>query len=239
MDNPAVALRKTSLVDYPGKISAVLFFQGCNLCCPWCHNPGLVRGQLEHGIPLDQALGFIEKRRKVLGAVVLSGGEPTLYKGLPDLIASIKKHHLLVKLDTNGTRPDVLEKLFQAPSTKPDYIALDLKVSPDRYGELAKNHSGLPEKKSGENLRTSGALISRYGINHEFRTLILPNQFITDDDIDALAQLVDDAPWIFRPFVPGNCLDESWNNFLKTDPDEQNSIIQKARSLGKNVIFYH
>jgi pyruvate formate lyase activating enzyme len=242
-----LALRKTSLVDYPGKISAVLFFPGCNLACPWCHNPELVRrrfddgGRLENGITLNEALSFFDKRRNVLEAVVLSGGEATLYKDLPELITSIKKINLLVKLDTNGTRPDMLEHLFAHPLTRPDYIALDIKLSPSRYIELS-NHQTQTDFgelcNSGELLKKSADLISRYNIEHEYRSLILPDQYLKEHDIDEMAELIDDAPWMFRPFIPGNCLDESWNAFSQTSADEQNLLIQRARSLGKNVVFF-
>ncbi|MDR1144335.1 MAG: radical SAM protein, partial [Spirochaetaceae bacterium] len=150
-----VVLRKTSTVDYPGRISAVLFFPGCNLRCPWCYNRELVLGgadadgsggfkanalksdsddaggdggfkmnapksdSADNGfkanadyITIDEALSRIEKRRNVLGGVVLSGGEPTLFPNLGELIVRIKSIGLKVKLDTNGMLPGILEKLF-------------------------------------------------------------------------------------------------------------------------------
>jgi pyruvate formate lyase activating enzyme len=229
LNNHFVALRKTSLVDYPGKISAVLFFPGCNLRCPWCHNPELVRGFLEDGVPLDEVLSFLEKRKNVLDAVVLSGGEATLYKDLPELISVIKKLNLLVKLDTNGTQPEMLKRLLQNDETKPDYIALDIKVPPTRYAELAKN---LIDPQL---LRKSAELIHQYNIEHEFRTLILPNNYLNENEIDAMAELVDDAPWVFRAFVSSHCLDEAWNVYPSISFDEHHPIIQKAKSLGKNV----
>lgn len=238
MNKTPVALRKTSLVDYPGKISAVLFFPGCNLRCPWCHNPELVRGQLKDGIPLDEVLCFLEKRKHVLEAVVLSGGEVTLYKGLPELITSIRKFDLLVKLDTNGTRPEILEQLLENPAARPDYIALDIKVPPLRYSELADYHPDNLNNDFGESLKKSAVLISRYNIEHEYRTLILPNNHLDDNDIGAMAELADDAPWIFRSFIPGNCLDKTWNDFSAASPDAHHPLIQKAKSLGKNVIFF-
>jgi pyruvate formate lyase activating enzyme len=230
-----IVLRKTSLVDYPGKISAVLFFPGCNLRCPWCHNPDLVQGNVEDGVPLDEALAFLEKRKNILEAVVLSGGEATLFNGLPELISSIKKLNLLVKLDTNGTQNEMLERLFQKDETKPDYIALDIKIPPNRYGELA-NHQSKNDVASS--LKKSAALISRYNIKHEFRTLVLPNNYLNEHDIDAMASLVDDAPWIFRAFVSGSCLDETWNDYPSILFDEHHPVVQKAKMLEKNVVVY-
>lgn len=236
--NSHAALRKTSLVDYPGKISAALFFPGCTLRCPWCHNPELVQGHIEDGISLDEILSFLEKRKNVLNAVVLSGGEAMLCHNLPEFIVSIKKLNLLVKLDTNGMHPEALEDLLSHHLTKPDYIALDIKVPPHRYTELTNHHSGNRENDLGKSLVKSAALIAQYSIEHEFRTLIFPNNYLSESDIEAMAELVDDSPWVFRPFVPGNCLDESWNNILPTTIDDQNPLIQRAESLGKHVVVY-
>jgi pyruvate formate lyase activating enzyme len=234
LPNNHITLRKTSLIDYPGKISAVLFFSGCNLSCPWCHNSELVQGKLKDGVSLDEALLFLEKRKNVLEAVVLSGGEATLNKALPELITAIKKRNLLIKLDTNGMQPNMLEHLFQNDATKPDYIALDLKVPPNRYIKLAKNQSKID---IGKLLKKSAALISRSEIEHEFRTLILPNNYLAENDIEAMAELVDDAPWIFRAFASGNCLDEAWNDYPSIFFDEHHPLIQRATSLGKNVVL--
>jgi pyruvate formate lyase activating enzyme len=240
-----VALRKTSLIDYPGKISTVLFFPGCNLRCPWCHNPELVQGQIENGIPLDEVFRFLEKRKTVIEAVVLSGGEATLYHALPELISSIKKLNLLVKLDTNGTQPEMLMKLFQNHATKPDYIALDIKLPPERYIELIKHQSKDPSNNCSESrdfcklLKKSADLISQSNIEHEFRSLILPNNYLTENDIESMSKLIDDAPWIFRAFVPGNCLDEAWNKFPATSPNEQHPIMQKVQSLKKHIFFHN
>jgi pyruvate formate lyase activating enzyme len=234
LDN-LIVLRKTSLIDYPGKISAVLFFPGCNLRCPWCHNPSLVLGNIEDAVSFDEVLTFLEKRKHVLDAVVLSGGESTLCKDLPELVTAIKKLNLLVKLDTNGTQPNMLEQLFQNDETKPDYVALDIKLSPNRYIELSNHQFKHDIEKS---LEKSAALISQSNIEHEFRTLMLPNNYLCEHDIEEMAKLIDYSPWIFRPFIPGNCLDETWNIFPQTTIDEHNPLIQKAASLGKNVVVF-
>ena len=134
-----IVLRKTSFVDYPGRISSVLFFSGCNLRCPWCHNRELITGGAKDLIEAEEGLAHIKKRRSVLGGVVLSGGEPCLWEDLPELVTEIKSLSLPVKLDTNGMFPEMLEKLISNEKTRPDYIALDLKIAPERYVELAGN----------------------------------------------------------------------------------------------------
>jgi pyruvate formate lyase activating enzyme len=232
-----VALRKTSLVDYPGKIAAAIFFPGCNLRCPWCHNGDLVRGTAGGLIPLEEALGFVEKRKRILGALVLSGGEPTLYPDLGGLIGRLKKTGLPVKLDTNGMRPCVLEELFRTEHTRPDYIAMDLKLAPSRYAELlpAGGKASSPERaetssagnrpgreegaggtgrlagEAGEALERSAGLVRSSGIAHEFRSLALPAPFFGPADIEALRPLALSSPWHIRPFQRGNCLDPAWN----------------------------
>lgn len=221
-----VALRKTSLVDYPGRISGVIFFPGCNLRCPWCQNGDLVLGIAGGLIPLEEALGLVEKRKKILGALVLSGGEPTLYPDLAGLIGRIKKAGLPVKLDTNGMRPDVLGGLFKTERSRPDYIAMDLKLAPSRYAELLPPGEGAYPPgtagggkagktariaDAGEALKRSAGLIRGSGIAHEFRSLALPGPFFGPADIEALRPLALSSPWHIRPFQRGNCLDPAWN----------------------------
>jgi pyruvate formate lyase activating enzyme len=253
---PGVFFRKTSLVDYPGKVAAVLFFPGCNLRCPWCQNRELVLpGALAAGgerHTLDEALGHIEKRRAVLGGVVLSGGEPALRGDLPEIIRRIKHLGLPVKLDTNGTRDEALEILLSQEDTRPGYIALDLKLPPERYRELspaAGSPSGpdagdaapsttaaQPLKDPGEALVKSAALIRSSGIAHEYRSLALPRQYLRPEEIPAMAALTDDAPWYFRPFVPGNCLDPAWDREEASAPVETARLARLARDQGKRGI---
>ena len=239
-----ILLRKTSLVDYPGRVSSVFFFSGCNLRCPWCHNRELVSGGAGGLVSVDEGLAHIKKRRSVLGGVVLSGGEPCLQEDLPLYISEIKKLTLPVKLDTNGTFPAMLEKLFSREETRPDYIALDLKISPARYRELCNNSEQMHDK-----LIQSAELIRESGIAHEYRTLALPSvlrpsvlrpgAYITESDIEALAPLADNAPWYFRAFRGGNCLDSAWDSLEENENDAQTKVealARKARDLGKKGV---
>jgi pyruvate formate lyase activating enzyme len=258
-DNPNVFFRKTSLVDYPGKLAAVIFFPHCNLRCPWCHNRDLVlNAQSSDSIPLNEALGHIAKRCSVLGGVVLSGGEPTLVQTLPQIIQRIKALNLEVKLDTNGTNPAVLKALLQNAETQPNYIACDLKIGLERYGDLlgtfpravkqitwphfahdVSSHlygQNAVDFSIAESLRQSISLIQSSTIAHEFRSIILPDAYFSEADIDVLSPFVRESRWYFRPFIPGNCLNPAWNE--KEKPSD--TVIQKyaayAQNLGKNVI---
>ena len=236
-------LRKTSLVDYPGKVSTVLFFSGCNLRCPFCHNSQLVLGTAEGLIGIEEALAHIRKRRAVLGGVVLSGGEPCLWDGLPDLISEIKQigspregGSLEVKLDTNGMFPEMLEVLISREETRPDYIAVDLKIAPSRYSELLPQ--GAVALALGDKLIQSAALIRSSGIAHEFRSLVLP--LITESDIEALAPLAGDSPWHFRPFRGGNCLDPAWDSMEEPAAEalaRSESLVMAARAMGKRGVM--
>jgi pyruvate formate lyase activating enzyme len=247
-------LRKTTLVDYPGKVAAMLFFPGCGLRCPWCHNRELVLfsrsadsasslSVAANLVPLTAILPFLEKRRAVLGGVVLSGGEPTGFTALAELVAAIHAIPLPVKLDTNGMNPASLQKLFSRAETRPDYIALDLKLPPERYREL------LPKTDSAFNpaeaLQQSAALIRQSGIPHEYRTLALPSppaprsnsitakHYLCAEELSLLSPLVDNSPWYFRPFKGGECLDPGWDA-LETPGAEARLLAAAARQLGKD-----
>ncbi|MDR0761118.1 MAG: radical SAM protein, partial [Treponema sp.] len=183
------------------------------------------------------ALDHILKRRSVLGGVVLSGGEPTVHAGLGEIIRRIKALGVPVKLDTNGMNPSALERLFCREETRPDYIALDLKLPPERYGKLVPQsapQTALPG--SGEALAKSAALIRASGIDHEFRSLAFPNRYLRPEEIPAMAALVDDAPWYFRAFRPGNCLDPAWDSLDAPGPEETAALARKAREAGKKGI---
>ena len=239
-----IKLKKTSLIDYPGRVSAVFFFSGCNLRCPWCHNRELILGEDETCVSVETGLAHLYKRKNVLGGVVLSGGEPCLWDELGDLIGEIKKLSpdgsapLRVKLDTNGLFPGLLEKILNRKESRPDYIALDLKVAPERYRELlpaAGNTGGDP----GGLLYQTASLIREARIEGEYRSLTLPGGFFTESDVEALAPLAGGSPWYFRPFIGGNCLDPAWNNYEEPAGEVQAraaALAEKARELGKNGI---
>lgn len=223
-------LQKTSLVDYPGTLAAVVFLPLCNFRCPWCHNSSLVAPTpaiRETLPPIETINNILRKRRTVLNGVVITGGEPTLSRELPELISLYKGMGYKVKLDTNGSNPDVLAKLLIQEATCPDYIALDLKLAPHRYQELGGDEGAI--KKSAD-------LIQKSGVDHEFRTIVLPQGTLSEGDIKALADLVDEkSQWVFSPFKPGNCLDPVWDSFSSPTVEDVEAIAETARRLGKTV----
>ncbi|MFA6505568.1 MAG: anaerobic ribonucleoside-triphosphate reductase activating protein [Treponemataceae bacterium] len=229
-----IGFRKTSLVDYPGMVSATLFFPGCNLRCPWCHNPEMVGGRAKKSgedlVTMDAALEVIKRRRAILGGVVISGGEPLLHSDIGIIIERIKQEGLLVKLDTNGTLPDALQTLLSKKETTPNYIAMDLKISPERYALIG----GKDTETFRLAFKRSAAILAHSGVAHEFRSLALPDGFFSTSDVGLLAPLVDSSPWFFSAFRPGNCLDALWNAYPQSAPDEAKNYAAEAIRLGKD-----
>lgn len=224
-----VALQKTSLIDYPDKLAAVIFFTGCNLRCPWCQNSQLALNRgFEEGelMELDEVMAFLDKRKAVLSAVVLSGGEALLHRELTDIVPRIQEKGFLVKIDTNGMCPDALETLMAKAA--PDFVSLDLKLAPQRYGEL-----GL----DGDRLTASARLLANGSLAHEYRSLVLPENRMTVQDVEALAPLADGSPWYFAPFRGGNCLDPAWNEKAEPIKADAEALVAAARAAGKNAVM--
>ena len=126
-------LQKMTLLDFPGKVACTVFLQGCNFRCPFCHNSDLLGKDGPEGMTDEELLKFLDKRRGLLEAVCITGGEPTLQPELEKLICAIKEMGYAVKLDTNGAKPEILKKLSQQGLL--DYVAMDIKNSPEGYGE--------------------------------------------------------------------------------------------------------
>jgi len=177
-------LQKTTLLDFPGKVSAVVFTQGCNFFCPYCHNADLVAYGREP-LALADAIAFLAKRRKVLEGVVISGGEPTLQEGLFDFCATLKNLGYAVKLDTNGSGPEALRLLLRAGLV--DYVAMDVKANPEQYP------AELCPQSVGKNVLRSMALLEESHTPHEFRVpCVAP--FIDADGFAAILEHIGNAP---------------------------------------------
>ena len=159
-------LQKMTLLDFPGKIACTVFLGGCNFRCPFCHNSELLGVGEQGSIPREELLAFLKKRQGLLEGVCITGGEPTLQKDLKDLLREIKALGYLVKLDTNGYRPEVLKELVAEGLI--DYVAMDIKNGPRRYAETA----GLPGM-SLDRIEESIRFLLSGKINFEFRTTIV------------------------------------------------------------------
>jgi len=196
-------LQKFSLIDYPDKICAIVFTQGCNFRCSFCHNPELVNPELFQGlIPEADVLSFLESRKGKLDAVQISGGEPTLQPDLIDFIRKIKGLDFLVKLDSNGSNPEVLKRLIELEVV--DYLAMDVKAPLERYREVAKSRVD-PDK-----IKQSIDLIMASGINYEFRTTVVKSQ-LSQDDILEIGKVIRGAKiYILQKFTSSKTLDPSF-----------------------------
>ncbi|MGC8971837.1 MAG: anaerobic ribonucleoside-triphosphate reductase activating protein, partial [bacterium] len=158
-------LQKFSLIDYPGKISAVIFTKGCNFRCPYCHNPELVIFDGKDLIEEDYIFSFLREKRGKLDGVVLTGGEPTLQSDLINFLKEIKGLGFFTKLDTNGSNPEVIERLLEEKIL--DYIAMDIKANLEKYNDVT--HSNVDIEK----IKKSIDIIMHSGIDYEFRTTIV------------------------------------------------------------------
>ena len=160
-------LQKLAMVDYPGKLAATVFTGGCNLRCPFCHNALLVTRLAETPeIPEQEVLDFLASRRGLLDGVVLTGGEPLLQPDAADFLRKVRELGFAVKLDTNGSHPDRLRRLTEAGLL--DYVAMDIKNSPERYGETV-GRSGLDLAP----FRESVSFLLSGAVDYEFRTTVV------------------------------------------------------------------
>ena len=167
-----------TLLDYPGKVGATLFLGGCNFRCPFCQNGNLVlHPEQEPFIPEEEVLAYLKKRQGILDGVCISGGEPTLYPDLPELIQKIKALGYLVKLDTNGSRPEVLRQLCREKLI--DYAAMDIKSSPAHY----KKTAGCEALDIDAILESVDYLKSDV-LEYEFRTTVVRELHTADDFAD-------------------------------------------------------
>ncbi|MBO4317356.1 MAG: anaerobic ribonucleoside-triphosphate reductase activating protein [Mailhella sp.] len=177
------AWQKVSLIDFPGRIAALLFTQGCDLHCPYCHNPDLVpaAGAAPQLDAEGEVIPFLKKRVGKLDGVVISGGEPTLHAGLPGFCAELHDLGYAVKLDTNGTSPAVLSRLLGEGLV--DYVAMDIKTAPDLYGGF----TAIAD--AAERVAGCVRMLEESGVPHEFR-IPCASPFINEDTFPAVCRLV-------------------------------------------------
>lgn len=161
-------LEKQTVLDYPGKLACTIFIFGCNFRCGFCHNPELIADDGRAEIKQDEVLEFLKKRKGFLDGVCITGGEPTLNRELPGFISKIKGIGFAVKLDTNGTNPDMLEELIRKGLV--DYIAMDIKAPLEIYDKVA----GVNVNK--EKIKRSAELVKNFP-DHEFRITVVPGLF--------------------------------------------------------------
>ena len=190
-------LQKLTLLDYPDKLACTVFTGGCNFRCPFCHNASLVlpKEPLET-IPTEEFLAFLDSRVGRLEGVCVSGGEPTLMPDLVEFIREIKKRGFLVKLDTNGSHPHVIRALIDEGLI--DYVAMDIKNSPERYGETIGYGTELNVEESNlmQRIKESVALLMQGRVDYEFRTTVMA-ELHGIDEMRAIGQWLSGAKKYF------------------------------------------
>ena len=218
-------LQKVSLIDYPNKVASVLFTPGCNLRCPFCHNWRIAVDPKPPFLQEAVALRILESRKKYVDAIVVTGGEPTMHKELPKFLAKLKKRGFQVKLDTNGVYPEVLEECLNYV----DYVALDLKTSPEKYKLLgARNTNGL--------LR-SVEMLKMGKVAYEFRTTIVPD-IITAEDVNKICELTKGAKThALQQFVPQDTLEKRFESLKPYTPEVIKEFAGTMKSYAENVIL--
>lgn len=175
-------LIKNSFVDFPGNISAVVFTFGCNFNCWFCHNKALINektGKYDE----SEILEFLQSRKGFLDGVVISGGEPTINPSLKSFIKKVKAVGFKVKLDTNGTNPEILKELLEENLL--DFVAMDIKTSLEKYENLTQTKVNL------KNIEKSIKILLGSKINYEFRTTFAPD--VTLNDIEKISQMISGA----------------------------------------------
>lgn len=181
-------INKLSLLDYPGKVAIILYTKGCNFRCPFCHNGLTLLDNSAPEIPFEEILEILNKRKGVVDGVVITGGEPTLMPDLVEKIQIIKEIGYLVKLDTNGTNPDVIEELIRLNLI--DYVAMDVKNSVSKY-DLTTN-----SKVNTINILKSIKLIQNSGLPYEFRTTLVA-EFHDEKEIDSMGKMLEGSAQLF------------------------------------------
>lgn len=220
-------LQKLSLVDYPGKLAAVVFLQGCNFRCGYCQNPGLIGPGKGRGMSEEEVFNYLTARKGKIEAVVVTGGEPTVQSDLPGLLERLAVTGLKVKLDTNGSNPGVIKDLILGHLV--DYIAIDIKTSFSKYSSV----SSVPGVAGNVAESVRACLSSK--IPHEFRTTCVPGILERDDFHDIGRQVEGAERYYLQQFRPEITYDPGYGTRRPFDLDEARSFAEILKGYVNNV----
>ncbi|MBR6567627.1 MAG: anaerobic ribonucleoside-triphosphate reductase activating protein [Clostridia bacterium] len=191
-------IQKLTLLDFPGKTACTVFCYGCNFLCPFCHNALLVTEKAEQFMDEEEIFSFLKKRQGILDGVCVTGGEPTLQKGLKAFLKRIKDMDFAVKLDTNGYKPELLREIIDEGLC--DYVAMDVKNTPEKYPLT------VGKDIDTEKILESISVLKEGKIPCEFRTTVV-KEFHTQEDIKEIARLLKgDVPFFLQQFKDSGCL---------------------------------
>ncbi len=217
-------IQKLTLLDYPGLVACTVFTVGCNMRCPFCHNAALVsHTDAQGGLDEEEFFAFLRKRRGILDGVCVSGGEPTLQPDIENFVAKIKGMGFKVKLDTNGSFPDVLRRLLESGNI--DYVAMDLKNIPERYGMTV----GIADFDVARVIESIG-IIKESGVDYEFRTTVV-SPLHRASDFEEIARLIQFAPrYYLQNFVDSGDL-VSGGGLTELGEDELAKALENTRVI--------
>ncbi|MGI6278278.1 MAG: anaerobic ribonucleoside-triphosphate reductase activating protein [Patescibacteria group bacterium] len=241
-------LEKTTLVDYPGKVACTVFTVGCNFACPFCHNKDILsREAFEKSdykqVKEEDFFNFLSSRQKILDGVCITGGEPTLQKDLVGFCQKIKDRGLALKLDTNGSRPEIVKKLITAGVV--DYFALDYKISWSRYAEAVGVK--FPSEKVQESFKLVLDWFLTGSGQYDFRTTVVPslhnekellimaNQlkaFFVEQEIEEK-----DRFWALQSFRPQNCLDNKFSKLTPFSYNQEEKFLKTVQEILPQTIW--
>lgn len=223
---------KNTFIEYPGKIAAMIFLPSCNFRCSFCFNPELMSDSDKlKDINEKDVFEFLEKQRKWIDGIVISGGEPTLHKELPEFIKKIKAMGFLVRIYTNGTNPEMLKYLIK--NRLIDSIAMDIKapLTEEKYEAVTNVKDVI------EDVKKSISLIMDADIDYEFRTTIVPGLH-SEKDVEEIARYIKDAKlFILQKFIPENALDNKLKKLTTQTDDEMKKLAEIAKKYVKNTIW--
>lgn len=223
-------VQKTSFIDYPGKISAIVFTQSCNFRCPYCHNPELVDPErFCETLFTEDVYDYLEKRKGKLDGVVITGGEPTLQAKLIPFIQRVKSMGYLVKLDTNGSRPKVIEEVLKKGII--DYLAMDIKAPYEKYSRVTGLLVNITQ------IKKSISLIKESGLPSEFRTTLV-RSLLEPEDVLRIGKMIEGASlYVLQKFVPSKHVDRSYvKKSSFTDDDLAHLLAELNPLIGRCVI---
>lgn len=219
-------LQKMTLLDYPGHVACTVFLGGCNFRCPYCHNFEIVTGPMTHEMTVDDFLRFLDKRHGLLDGVAVSGGEPCLNQDLPGLLEAVQKAGYQVKLDTNGSKPDMLKRILDQGIV--NYVAMDIKNSPEKYEET----TGLSRIDLAP-IRESVCMLMGSGIEYEFRTTVV-DELHTAKDIKAIGEWINGAEMYYlQPFTDRDTV--PFEGFHAPSPEILKEYIEIVRPYVKHA----
>ena len=216
-----VGIDKFSLLDYEDKIACVLFCKPCNFRCPFCHN-GTTVLEAETFIPFEDILNYLQSRKGLLDAVVVSGGEPTLMPDLKEKIKALKELGFLIKLDTNGTNPEVIKDLYE--NNLIDYVAMDIKNSFDKY-PLTAGVKNINLDKVNESIH----YLMNSGIDYEFRTTLI-DEFHKEEDIKDIVNMIKGAKRMYlQKFVEReSCIQKGLHEVSEEQANKYLKLLENA-----------